>query len=331
MRAVGDALRAARVAAIYLVHGTFIGPDGLGLLAELSRVSPAMADAVRGVSKRVLDAIAGDAGNFTREYAAQFEELLNPHGTDRIPVRLFHWSSENNHLGRADGAVRLLDHLIQRQFPAGSRVLVWGHSHGGNVLALVTNLLGSELASRRAFFDRARLFFRCPLLRRIDLPEWARVQVALGADRPALADITLDVTTFGTPVRYGWDANGYGQLLHFVNHRPVAGKPEYQAPFPPTTADALHLAPPLGNWRAWWADRRLGRLLQAGCRSRELLTRWRLGVRVHDEGTNLLVDYGIRGESVVNHIFGHAVYTRREWLPYHAEETARRLYGLGPG
>ena len=29
----------------------------------------------------------------------------------------------------------------------------------------------------------------------------------------------LDVVTFGTPVRYGWDPSSLGKLLHMVNHR----------------------------------------------------------------------------------------------------------------
>ena len=40
MDRVGAALDAAGVAAIYLVHGTFVGPDALGVLAELARVFP---------------------------------------------------------------------------------------------------------------------------------------------------------------------------------------------------------------------------------------------------------------------------------------------------
>lgn len=344
MKGVAAALCAARVAAIYLVHGTFIGPDALGLLADLSRVAPGLADSLRRWNKQILDALAGDIGNFTRAYADSLQRALQADGEDPIPVRLCHWSSENHHLGRADGAVRLIDDLAAQRFQPGSRVLMWGHSHGGNVFALLTNLLGSEREARRDFFDRARCFFHCSVFRRVDLPEWKRVRDLLCEQEQALADVSLDLVTFGTPVRYGWDTNGYNKLLHFVNHRPTAGLPDHQAPFPPTAEDVLsaahgdivqqigvagtNFAPPLWAWRAWWADVRLGRLLQQQCRSADVYARWRLGVRAHDEGENLFVDYGPNQGYVPQHVFGHAVYTRLEWQLFHAEEVAHRFYGL---
>jgi hypothetical protein len=53
-------------------------------------------------------------------------------------------------------------------------------------------------------------------------------------------------------------------------------------------------------------------------------------MRVPTEGTTLLVDYGPPRCNVVQHLAGHAVYTRPEWMLFHAEETARRLYQLSP-
>jgi hypothetical protein len=54
--------------------------------------------------------------------------------------------------------------------------------------------------------------------------------------------------------------------------------------------------------------------------------RFRAGVRVADRGTTLLVDYGLTRGGLGDHCGGHAVYVRPEWLLFHAEETARRLY-----
>lgn len=344
MQRVGESMRAARVAAIYLVHGTFIGPDALGLLADLSRISPSVADALRRWNKQLIDGLAGEVGNFTRGYAERFERLLSADGEPPIPVRLWHWSSENHHLGRADGAVRLLDHLVAQRFPTGSRVLLWGHSHSGNVFALATNLIGSDLAARRQFFACCRSFYHCPLRGMDDLPEWTRMREYLCEQEDVLPNLSLDIATLGTPIRYGWDTNGYGQLLHFVNHRPVAGQPPYRAPFPPTTDDVLSAAhgdlvhqigiagtnipPPFWAGRAWWADVRLRRLLQRHCHATHLLRHLALGMRAHDEGENLLVDYGPEPGNLTHHLFGHAVYTRREWMLFHAEEIARRFYGL---
>lgn len=76
------------------------------------------------------------------------------------------------------------------------------------------------------------------------------------------------------------------------------------------------------------ADVRLGRLLQPRIRKRKLFERLKSDTRTHDEGTNLLVDYGLPTGHIGQHIAGHAVYTRQDWLLFHAEEVARRFYGL---
>ena len=73
MQEVGAAFRRANVAAIYLVHGTFVGPDALGLVREIARISHRAAAPVRRWLKQAMDAIAKDAGNYTQDYSAQFE------------------------------------------------------------------------------------------------------------------------------------------------------------------------------------------------------------------------------------------------------------------
>ena len=89
--------------------------------------------------------------------------------------------------------------------------------------------------------------------------------------------LRLDVVTLGTPVRYGWDAAGYGNLLHFIHHRPVDGLPDDRAPFLPSAEDILqakqgdcvqqlgiagtNFTPPA--W-AWLADTRLGTYCSQG-------------------------------------------------------------------
>lgn len=347
MVAVGESFRNAGVSAIYLIHGTFIGNDTLGVSATLSAVAPGFADIFRGWSKELLDSIAGDIGNFTRRHAELLQSAWHLPGAPDIPVRLFHWSSENHHLGRADAAVRLLNEIHLRAFPPGSRVLILGHSHGGNVLAILTNLLASHCELRKAFFAAARCFFRVPILRRIDMPTWQAMQEVACREGPLLPGVQIDIATLGTPVRYGWDTGGCDHLLHFINHRSAPGLPEYQAPFPPKSEDlwnarygdfvqqcgiaGTNLAPPVWAWRACDADVRLGRLLQPPEYSvTNLIERLRLGVRAHADGENLLIDYGLETGTPAQHIFGHAVYTRESWLLFHTEQIAQRMYGLAP-
>lgn len=347
MARVGQAYRAAGVGCLYLVHGTFAGVDATGLLTELGRWFPAAEQALGRWGKQLFDALAGDLGNYTRGYAQRLAEGLSGGGSAAGPdVRLFHWSSENHHLGRAGGAVRLIDELASRQPPPGTRMLLWGHSHAGNVFALATHLLAGEPKCAARFFRAARWHYRWRWTGTVDRPVWRRVQTLLRDDPRPLAGHPLDLVTFGTPIRYGWDERGCDNLLHFVHHRPVPGMPPYRAKFPPTLDEVLRAAggdyvqqlgiagtntpPGILAWRSWLADRRLHALLQGEGSSRDLLSRLALGQRVADAGTTLLVDYGPIAGSVAQHAAGHAVYTQEAWMLFHAEQIAQRLYGAGP-
>jgi hypothetical protein len=342
MSAVGNVLRRNQVAAVYLVHGTFAGNDAFGLMGELGRLFPSASDAMRQVIKQMIDAVMADVGNYTEDYARTFEEAINPPGAARIPVRCFHWSSENHHIGRADGAVRLIDELASLELTAGDRLLLWGHSHAGNVFALVTNLISGDLDAVERFFEAARVYYRWPLVGCTDIPLWQRVHERLTGPTLPLEQNPLDIVTFGTPVRYGWDACGYSKLLHFINHRPAQGLPSYRAPFPPRIEDVMeaidgdyvqqfgiagtNFMPSILSWRAWWADNRLNRLLQPEISRGDLFERYQCGTRVPEQGTALLVNYGRPEGSVAQHFAGHAVYTKAEWMLFHAEEVARRFY-----
>lgn len=349
MEAAGRVFAAAGVGAIYLIHGTFAGTDALGLIRGACAVMPRARAPLERQAKRLVDAVVRETGNYAARYAAVFEESINVRGggKPRIPVRLFHWTSENHHIGRADAAVRLIGELntYAETTPSPRRVLLWGHSHAGNVTALVSNLLAADASTLGAFFEAARTFYRTPLFGKVDVPAWQRVHDALRQPHRPLDGVALDLVTFGTPVRYGWDTGGYAKLLHFVNHRPAEGLPPYRVPFPPKLHDFLRathgdyiqqlgiagtdISPGVLAWRTWLANRRLARILQSGVRRRDLLCNLSCGMRVPDEGTTLLVDYGDAGDKLANQVGGHAVYTRREWLLFHVEEVCRRFYANG--
>ena len=342
MAVVGQAFRRAGVKAVYLLHGTFVGADALGLLREVARVSRRAAKPLQRLQKQLLDAIAKDGGNFTPDYAATFSDAINTDAVPPIPVRLFHWSSENHHIGRCDGAVRLADELASHDELAGGRVLLCGHSHGGNVLALLTNLLAADPSMLDRFFHAARSYYRWPVAGQVDMPAWPRVRELLQGEDRLLDQVQLDYVTLGTPVRYGWNVPPETKLLHFVNHKPVEGLPPERTVFPPDWDDVMHarhgdyiqqigiagtnFTPAVWAWRAWLADVRVGRLLQPGIRKRDLLQRLRAGVRAHDEGLTLLVDYGPCEGHVAQHLAGHAVYTRAEWLLFHVEQIVANFY-----
>jgi hypothetical protein len=327
---------------VYLMHGTFAGTDAAGILTELGRVFPSAQESLAKLAKAVVDAAFADNGNYVAAYARLFEEALNADGGPPIPVRTFAWSGENHHLGRADAAVRLIDELASTELPAGKRILCWGHSHAGNVFALMTNLVAGDEESINSFFRAAAWHYRVPLLGMIDMPIWEKVERRLRDGPRPIIRAPLDLVTFGTPIRYGWDVQGYDRLLHFVNHRPRPGQPLERAFWPPTPDDVrrgldgdyvqqfgiagTNTLPALWSWRGWFAEQRLGRLLQPDFSPLDLTARLRLGLRTPDAGRTLLVDYGPAEGSLAEHLAGHAVYTKLDWLPFHAAETARELY-----
>jgi len=341
LRAAGQGMHAAGVDAIYLVHGTFTGHDAWGIIRQIARFSPQATPWMERMAKNTVDFVMRDYGNYSQQYANLFERAINGEGPTRIPVRLFHWTSENHHLGRADCAVRLLDEL-QRQY-AGStaRVLLWGHSHAGNAFALMTNLIGANAAMRSQFFRAASPYFFRRGRPRDEV--WGRVCKSLRRSDNPLAHLKIDLVTFGAPIRYGWDTRVVGGLLHYVYHRQAKSLPEFRAKFPPTVDEVMRAAggdyihqlgiantnfpPSLLDWSSWSANRRLGRLLQSGIRPSDLYGHLRAGMRVAEQGETVLVDYGEPEKAIHRHAAGHAIYTQLEWLPFHAQDVCRRLYG----
>ena len=101
MADAGAAMRKAGVAALYLVHGTFVGVDIVGFNRFVELLSTKAASALRSREKRLADRIVRDSGNYTPEVASVLER-----GLRAVPTKLFFWSSENHHLGRADAGTR---------------------------------------------------------------------------------------------------------------------------------------------------------------------------------------------------------------------------------
>jgi hypothetical protein len=342
MHDVGKALHAAGVCVIYLVHSSFAALDSASILAAVARHYRAGGSSIRRIAAKLVDADSHNAGNYTFHYAGLLEATV---GDDAhpLPVRLVSWSSENHHLGRADAAVRMIDELAAVELPPGQRVMFWGHGHAGNVFAIMSQLLSADTAAVEQFFDAAAVYYRWPFTGLIDIPVWHRVRQLLTRDRERLLRRPCDWVTFGTPVRYGWKMRDGDNLLHFIHHRPAAAGPAHLAVFPPRTEEVLDSAygdylqqvgiagtddPPSPLvWRSWLADRRLGRLFSPDDEPADLAGRLQTGMRVPDCGTSLLVDYGVPSGAAAEQLAGHAVYTRLEWMLFHAEQIVERLFG----
>jgi hypothetical protein len=340
----GRELRAANVAAIVLVHGTFTGNDVTGWISQLEWLAPGMADRLRSQEKRLIDALTGDIANYTDKFAETLRQGINrTAGDNPIIVRRFQWSSQNHHLGRADAAVRLFAELTTLPIPAGQRALVWGHSHAGNVLALLTHLIGSSLEVCQGFARAIRkLYYQSRGGNHH--PTWETVASALNHDPVRLTP--PDIATFGTPVRYGWETRGYRKLIHFIHHRPTADAPRHRAMFPPNWEQVLaggggdflqqfavagtNFPVNIFSVRDWTVEGRLQHLLQPSIRRRDTWQRLKYGMRVPNEGYSLLVDYHEADSASASLLLGHGVYTRMVWLPFHLEQILRQISDPAP-
>ena len=346
---------------VVLVPGTFAGDDPFAIgqilrtlgdsLPHSSVWANELADKLAAQTTRVIDSVAHDVGAWSDSYCDRFTELIN--GTVDVLRMAPPWSGQNHHFARADLAVRLLGHLDQMDLFHGEQVMFWGHSHAGNGFAILSNLLANSERSVNAFFEACE-----PL----DDVHWqkARDILAAGATPHRLAG-HVSFVTFGTPVRYGWDTDGFRQLVHVLFDRGTPGDAFTTHPlFPPhSIRDTIDAS--WGDWVQAFGiagtdvvpptpltmqrDQQLKDMLEAGLegphhsmamtlvpsqRLKDLCSRWKTGTRCHADGLNLLVDYQPSGRTVANgtvesSLFGHGVATTVDWLPAHLALVLQRL------
>jgi len=346
MRTIGQQLRAEKVSAIYLINGTFCGDDPHGMWACLDRWWPRVAARGRRCTVQLVDAVAGEAGNFTAPYAGWMERGLQAGGSLAPRVERHYWSGENHHLGRATGAMQLLDHLMQRSWSSDERILFLAQSHGGNALALLSHLLATDQATwREQFFAAADIFARSGDVAQAH-PVWGRVRARLDAGNLPFAPEQLDLVTLGAPIAYDFAAGGCGNLLHLINHRPRPGVSRERTALPRSWTDftrgadgdyvhqigiaGSNFAPLLVCWRQWLANRRLRDVLRGQRAWRSYFARLRAGVRVRDgrQGRTRLIDYGMAPRRRLHHVLGHGVYTHHRHMVSQLEQIVTGLYDV---
>ncbi|MDB4935575.1 MAG: hypothetical protein JWP87_2547 [Labilithrix sp.] len=302
MRDVGTRLSDEGVVAVVFAHGSFVGTDPLSALGTVERALPngrELANKLRRHTRSYVDRMLGDLGNFGPAYVRLFEEAIGK----SIPCTSFVWSSENHHVGRLEGAlglVRVLATHAELGAPRG-RILVLGHSHAGQVFALVTQLLSRSLAGE-AIVDVARA-------RALDVS-------ALDVDIATLEHSPLDFVTFGAPARYAWAELEAVRSLHVVHDddwvRRLGGA---GSDFPALASGDRKLNATL--------DEALGR----GFAPSEVLRSLRGESKVSPHGEMVLVDYGAKGlAGILSSGLGHGSYTRLDAMLFHASLVASRLY-----
>jgi hypothetical protein len=380
MAALGKRLSHAGVRMIVLLHGSIMGTDVFGVqrvddlgglkrgysrgVAGLDALLALMRESSNGMSplpgglkpplanddatKRLLDEQIGDAGNFTNTYLGLIRQSLNQ-GLDR-PIHCVRelWSCEHHHLGRAIAAVSMLERLHNwgetHKLSQGDRILVQAHGQAGLVLALVSNLLCvASNSSRTRLLDLLSTF--ASQVNRPDIPSAIQRIAPLLSNGAILNGATLDVVTFGMPVRYGWDPSGLGKLLHIVNHRsmrtdgktwlskmelpqitmemPIAWGGDYVQELAVAGSDAV---PTTEAAKA--ANKAIWELVEPFDGFERWLECARRAVRIPSEGLGILADYkdSTGSTNVRDHYFGHAAYTRLNAMLFNTTAIVQSLY-----
>lgn len=380
MGRLGTQLASAGVRVVLFLHGSIRGTDVFGFqrldeagglkrgysrgISGLDALLAYMREGENGIAplpggllpplanddatRSLLDEQVGDAGNFTASYVDQFRQSVNQQPTKPIPCVRHLWSGENHHLGRMVAACLWLDRLAavttEQQLGSEDRVLVQAHGQAGLVAALASNLLcPSPITGRKKAFEMLRAYGEGAGL--TELTQALMRLESLLTSGSLLNGATLDVVTFGTPVRYGWDPSGLGKLLHIVNHRnlrtdgkqwlskmelpqitvemPIAWGGDYVQELAVAGSDAVPRTEP-----AKAANKAIWEMLEPY----DGFERWvecaRRAVRCPSEGRCLLVDYKdcTGSANIRDHYYGHAAYTRLDAMLFNTTEIVTHLY-----
>lgn len=367
MRACGRRLESAGVRAIYFVPGTFAGGDPFGVIEGLLKIfpefSPELRDYLLEYTKYRIDEVFGNGGSYSDDYVRLFKEAIGGNISCRLIIR--EWSSENHHMARLRGSIRLLkrlyDDINAEGMREGDRILLIGHSHAGQLFALMTNYLAQyndtidllDLAEENIEYSGDHRFNReefSLFLRRI-------------------RKLKLDFVTFGTPPRYGWGLGDYEyNLLNIINHRGEghSGGSVLELldikKFDFTLLNILDflskkydevrklsgfLYTEDGDYVQQWGisgtditalDRKdrelnlkLDKLLGEGRDSNKWLKNVQAGKRVPDYGKTILVDYGDAGDregepNCIGTLFGHGTYIRYNAMLFNTKLIVEELY-----
>lgn len=306
------------IQSMYLMHGTFVGDDPFDLISLIKKNFPRLNDniiqSVRDKTKKGQDLVAKDLGNFLPEHI----ELIKEKTDSNFNVHNITWSSGNHHYARVRGLIDLITSIAAYE-ERGSHIMLVGHSHAGQIFALLGQIFHNDSLKKKLFghfkekYDLTKIY----------------------ADFEIVKSLHIDIVTFGTPARYEWNLAGNMRLLHFINHRsrePIGGTFAGVT----QTRDGDYIQ----QWGVAGSDIRspiededrinqeLEQLLGAGHNLEQLKQNIKLRRRLHNTGHHYLVDYGDKAlfPNFLQTAFGHGVYTRIRHLDFHLEIIFKHFY-----
>lgn len=332
----GEAMKSGNVRKVLFVHGTFAGNDPFGIYGVLKSlgVSSGITDVLEGMSEKIKHRSLDDLGNFPDDYVLSFSQGIN-HGIECVSSD---WSSENNHIGRLLAVPELASNIAVRAegLSLEDRVLLIGHSHAGQLFALLTVFLENG--------DKANALMNV-------LSEVKDNGFDLGVflkDLEIISGIHLDIVTLGTPVRYPWGDYENYRLLNIVNHRSdsrIDGvlntrDGDYVQQWGTDGTDLLPANLSLTDSNDT-LDSILdkGRPLNIDAKLNEINRRQPFKVNGEAAGETVLVDYQDMGFRIyqfwgtrfgspnfIETLFGHGVYTRRKTMLFNTRLIVEKFY-----
>ena len=329
---------------VIFLHGTFVGNDAAGIARRIGTRLPVAGYQLRRFIKRGVDQVSGEHGNFTASYIDQVNRLLQPSAAatqrDEIYAEKFDWSGENNHLGRLLAATQLINHLadLKKSMSPNDRILMVGHSHGGNVLAMLSLLHHAERDMVAAFFQQLSALTEDIRQMSDNRDIWS------GANALLLKEDALpqyDIITMGTPLRYRWPTNRTHELIHLINHQVHDTHRPSQAWVPIQLPDlrgriggdliqqigigGSYFTPSLFSAGERRLNRKLGTIFEPTVRRRHYLRKLSRGRRESSDGRTFLVDYHELLPNQSDILLGHGVYTLQDLIPLHLAIAATEL------
>ena len=303
---------------IYFTHGTFVGDDPFHLVGILESVLPRkykfITSKLRKTIKKSQDLFIKDIGNFTQSHIDLLKDIFG----EAIKIEFLNWSSGNYHYARVDGMFKIINELARTTNP-GDKVLLLGHSHAGQIFALMTQVFKDDHLRRRLLdiFDK----------------EIDPLEVERSLEK--VVSLKLDFVTFGTPCRYEWKLSHQMRVLHFINHRhtDVLGGTfsgvvntrdgDYIQQWAGAGTDMMSPTP-----HEMMINKKLDHLLDAGMNIEQIQKNIRQRRRLHGHGHHYLVDYGDNGKypNFLKTIFGHVVYTRLNLMKLHLYLIGEKFY-----
>jgi hypothetical protein len=320
IRIEGRILSNAKIQSIYLIHGTFVGNDPFQIISLIEHNFPSLnPKVITGIQKGTREMgslIAKDLGNFITEHNDVLKEIT----LGKIDIFNFTWSSGNNHLARVNGCTELIKDIYDQHKYRGERVLLIGHSHAGQLFALMTQLVNDKKLKNKLFV----------LLERHNLlPPNMNVMIE------HISSLNLDFVTLGTPARYEWRLNSKMRLLHFINHRAsdtLGGS--FKGVLNTKDGDYIQ------QWGVAGSDMKspiikeqainleLDDFFGPGSNIELLKKNIQLRKRLHNHGHHLLVNYGDNGKfpNFGQTCFGHGQYTKLSYFNFQLYQINKFFY-----